>query len=47
MEMAAIDILIPRPADDTDFLDPAFDRLLGNDLEDGFAGSVTIDQREH
>ena len=47
MEMAAIDILIPRPADDTDFLDPAFDCLLGNDLEDGFAGSVTIDQREH
>ena len=46
-EMVAVDRLIARCADDADLLDPAGDRLLGDDLEHGLGQPVAIDQGEH
>ena len=46
-EVAAIDRLVARGADDADLLDPALERLLGDDLEDRLGQPVAIDQRQH
>ena len=45
--MAAIDGLVARRGDDADLLDPAFEGLLGDDLEDGLGQAVAIDQGQH
>ena len=46
-EMIAIDGLVARRADDADLLDPALERLLGDDLEHGLGQAVAVDERQH
>ena len=46
-EMIAIDGLVAGRADDADLLDPALERLLGDDLEDRLGQAVAIDERQH